>query len=452
MIRGPSYFYILFLPEFLSLIISGSFRLQLALAGEMPVVTAGSKSLPLLHGYICEHQWYCSGLAVSVIIVAAILAVVSVPYQIKKRHLPKTPSCVSPAGQHVTWTPRASCSTIESNISSVLEYWVQLKQGQGRFEKRANRAVSRGEACGTALVGLGGSREGGNMEEEERVSAKSRSRGVSKNWSDGAELSSGSPSPNKLLVAAEQSSHVGIRAGNAAKDLHEDKKDIGQARSGGFVGVSSGSGSGVIQDARGRLPTSFGEHMADDEHILYGARDLISHATPDSGKWSHSPWPLTPPASAASTTEEGHSKSIAIPSRIATGSRSMGIIGGEGSRQSDGALYRSDDGISPSSYPPTSPLLPPAPPTAHEAFDPAAVMFPGPARDGGIRVVPPHTHGSEGAGPSSVQVARSHEGPGASWTRHTRVYGGGVCLACAAAAAAGEGGFYGDSVRPEDRR
>jgi hypothetical protein len=42
---------------------------------------------------------------------------------------------------------------------------------------------------------------------------------------------------------------------------------------------------------------------------------------------------------------------------------------------------------------------------------------------------------------------------GAGWTRHTRVYGGGVCLACAAAGREhGDGGFYGATVRPEEMR
>lgn len=44
---------------------------------------------------------------------------------------------------------------------------------------------------------------------------------------------------------------------------------------------------------------------------------------------------------------------------------------------------------------------------------------------------------------------------GQGWTRHTRVYGGGVCLACLAAESSGDGGDggeYGDSVPMEDRR
>ncbi|PHH82128.1 hypothetical protein CDD82_6886 [Ophiocordyceps australis] len=38
---------------------------------------------------------------------------------------------------------------------------------------------------------------------------------------------------------------------------------------------------------------------------------------------------------------------------------------------------------------------------------------------------------------------------GAGWTRHTRVYGRGVCLACAASGGGGEG-FYGTTVTPEE--
>ncbi len=40
---------------------------------------------------------------------------------------------------------------------------------------------------------------------------------------------------------------------------------------------------------------------------------------------------------------------------------------------------------------------------------------------------------------------------GEGWTRHTRVYGGGACLACAASGGQ-EGGFYGATVTPEEMR
>lgn len=79
--------------------------------------------------------------------------------------------------------------------------------------------------------------------------------------------------------------------------------------------------------------------------------------------------------------------------------------------------------FSPSSYPPTSPLLPPAPPHA-------------------------------GANEIDVkgEIIGVLDGEGAGWTRHTRVYGGGVCLACAASGGNHGGGFYGATVRPEEMR
>lgn len=87
---------------------------------------------------------------------------------------------------------------------------------------------------------------------------------------------------------------------------------------------------------------------------------------------------------------------------------------------SDGA----DVTFSPSSYPPGSPLPPPPP-------------------------APP------AAGAQEVDVRGEVVGvldaEGAGWTRHTRVYGGGVCLACAASGG-DHGGFYGATVRPEDMR
>lgn len=88
--------------------------------------------------------------------------------------------------------------------------------------------------------------------------------------------------------------------------------------------------------------------------------------------------------------------------------------------------------FSPSSYPPTSPLLPPAPPS---------------------------TLGHEGEGKGTMreinvqgEIVSILDGDGAGWTRHTRVYGGGVCLACAASGGDHGGGFYGATVRPEEMR
>lgn len=85
---------------------------------------------------------------------------------------------------------------------------------------------------------------------------------------------------------------------------------------------------------------------------------------------------------------------------------------------------------SPSSYPPTSPLLPPPPP----GF---------PAWADGTKARNIDVQG---------EIISLLDGDGAGWSRHTRVYGGGVCLACAAAGTDHGGGFYGSTVRPEEMR
>ena len=86
--------------------------------------------------------------------------------------------------------------------------------------------------------------------------------------------------------------------------------------------------------------------------------------------------------------------------------------------------------FSASSYPPTSPLLPSAPPGILE--DEA-------------------TAGAAGDVDLKGEIISVLDKDGAGWTRHTRVYGSGVCLACAAHG--GEnGGFYGSAVSPEERR
>ncbi|KAM4057471.1 hypothetical protein HRG_010793 [Hirsutella rhossiliensis] len=90
-----------------------------------------------------------------------------------------------------------------------------------------------------------------------------------------------------------------------------------------------------------------------------------------------------------------------------------------------------DLNFSPSSYPPSSPLLPPPPPGAY---------------------------GAEGLGQArrgvdvKGEIISVLDGGGGGWTRHTRVYGGGVCLACAASGGQHGGGFYGATVAPEEMR
>ncbi|KAJ0166067.1 hypothetical protein CTA2_8870 [Colletotrichum tanaceti] len=85
-----------------------------------------------------------------------------------------------------------------------------------------------------------------------------------------------------------------------------------------------------------------------------------------------------------------------------------------------------------SSFPPTSPLLPGPPPIYGEIlYDETTnqeVLVQG-------------------------EIISILDDAGAGWKRHTRVYGGGACLACAASCDDGHhGGFYGENVLPEERR
>lgn len=85
------------------------------------------------------------------------------------------------------------------------------------------------------------------------------------------------------------------------------------------------------------------------------------------------------------------------------------------------------------SYPPTTSLLPPPPPGLQDEDEDAV------RRGRQIEV--------------KGEIISALDGVGAGWTRHTRVYGGGVCLACAATGGShgnGGGGFYGANVSPEE--
>ncbi|KAK4140167.1 uncharacterized protein C8A04DRAFT_32293 [Dichotomopilus funicola] len=113
--------------------------------------------------------------------------------------------------------------------------------------------------------------------------------------------------------------------------------------------------------------------------------------------------------------------------------------------------------FSPSSYPQASPLLPPPPPGQFEPPMPRTTSS-GPS-------APPKYQFVGGPGGPGVLLSQHEidlqgevisvvDDAGHGWKRHTRVYGGGVCLACVAAQRRGEGrgGFYGDKVPLEDRR
>lgn len=80
--------------------------------------------------------------------------------------------------------------------------------------------------------------------------------------------------------------------------------------------------------------------------------------------------------------------------------------------------------FAPSSFPSSNPILPIAP---HAALD-------------------------DGEMDAAGEVLSVMDDSGAGWKRHTRVYGGGVCLACMASGGGHHGGFYGENVPLDQRR
>ncbi|KAH8896489.1 hypothetical protein GQ53DRAFT_743634 [Thozetella sp. PMI_491] len=113
------------------------------------------------------------------------------------------------------------------------------------------------------------------------------------------------------------------------------------------------------------------------------------------------------------------------------------------SSQGSSLALTSADTFSPASYPPTSPLLPPPPPGHEFGYDPLEYAFDDPNA--------PPVVGASGEIDLQGEIISVMDGSGRGWKRHTRVYGGGVCLACVASGGQ-HGGFYGDKVPPEQRR
>lgn len=132
--------------------------------------------------------------------------------------------------------------------------------------------------------------------------------------------------------------------------------------------------------------------------------------------------PLSPPLPTSPTFTKSQPVDIPAPLQQRRFDSSVSAETEDGSSESapHGGLYSSN------SFPTINPYLPPAPPD-HEGY---------PLPEKSVEV--------------QGEVISVTDGYGTGWTRHTRVYGGGVCLACAASG--GEGGFYGATAfRPDDR-
>ncbi|ROV88970.1 hypothetical protein VMCG_10132 [Cytospora schulzeri] len=500
----------------------------------MPVLTsAGSNSeVSHLSGHLHGDRSSVSRFDPSFGAIATILAVAllfrrfALPWLSRRRR------------QHdIRGSPRteASGSKVPPNIQPLPEsFWVRPGQGPDHFAEQASWNISRGEASGTAPVGLGGSVEGsspGSMEEEERTTpTRDWSRGVSTFLSPGAtQESSGLSYPGQVFPAdapgGEESHDVRI----SSSSLSSSPLEYAGSASGGSVEkgkdnmdddyswVHSGPGS-VVSASRSSTPF-FGQ-PDDITDGASGSVPIIGGGPSRRRRFelNFAKPPLPPTRPGENPVYLAHRSSFETRRPPDTYAQSvpagLGIVGAGITRQVDGrgpepdynaaatcprsatsgptsidspsissytkgystqsiaapgihmpqevdaqaigtrtrAQLSPDHAITPSSYPSTSPLLPPPPPTTDYQFDLAEIMFPGAgAVDGGIRVIPGpiHNHSVGELVDVKGEVVGVFDDSAEGWKRHTRVYGGGVCLACAAA---GGGGFYGARARPEDKR
>ncbi|PTB68494.1 hypothetical protein BBK36DRAFT_1113241 [Trichoderma citrinoviride] len=155
---------------------------------------------------------------------------------------------------------------------------------------------------------------------------------------------------------------------------------------------------------------------------------LDNEPSPSSQSFIHQPNPDYMSSTSTTAFQTGSPDAASIPRRRSY-TRTLPISApGAHSPQAQSPKAESVDPIFlPSSYPPSSGLLPPAPPSGLDLD----------LDDHGHRNV--DVHG---------EILSVLDRDGAGWTRHTRVYGGGTCLACAA----NGGGFYGATVTPEEMR
>lgn len=181
----------------------------------------------------------------------------------------------------------------------------------------------------------------------------------------------------------------------------------------------------ALEDRRPRYAVSIPARL-DASFIHQPNPDYMSSSSSISAESHQEP---NPRSSAATPRRRSYTKSVPIGITMPSGSSSSS------SHQShDGAWgMSSTDTFSSASYPPSSPQLPPPPPGSYDV------------------VIYDYDDRRQEEIDLQGEIISVMDDAGHGWKRHTRVYGGGVCLACVAAGER-QGGFYGDKVPLSERR
>ncbi|KAJ9160645.1 hypothetical protein NKR19_g3108 [Coniochaeta hoffmannii] len=183
------------------------------------------------------------------------------------------------------------------------------------------------------------------------------------------------------------------------------------------------TGAFTFQDRRPSYAVSIPAEL-DADFIHQPNPDYMSSST--SAEYHHEPSQRN---SSTSPRRRSYTKAVPVGTPMPSGSSSSS------SHQSQDAAWgvSSSDTFSPASYPPSSSQLPPPPPGSYD------------------EVIYDYDGHQQGEIDLQGEIISVMDDAGHGWKRHTRVYGGGVCLACIAAGER-QGGFYGDKVPLSERR
>ena len=255
---------------------------------------------------------------------------------------------------------------------------------------------------------------------QQRLWLSEKSRGVSNNY---AIMSSNHP-PDRSQLTAEKSAYITHDAvGEGRSGPLPNSHD--KAERGGSPFTLGGGGSGPEgSTSRSPPPPPLTPPTLATGNFTFEARRLSGSVSAtgdlDVGFFDQPNPDYFSSSDSSSTALDTKQTTPVTPRRK---SYTKILPGGSPRLVTDVELDHHARSFSPSSFPSSSPILPLAP---HASFQPKEVNVQG-------------------------EIISLTDESGTGWKRHTRVYGGGVCLACVANGGH-HGGFYGENVRPEDRR
>ncbi|KAI1283977.1 hypothetical protein F5Y07DRAFT_95867 [Xylaria sp. FL0933] len=191
-----------------------------------------------------------------------------------------------------------------------------------------------------------------------------------------------------------------------------------------------------------------------------GSLDGKTGDKPNAKAGTPSPMPLTPPipSSTVFPFEDRRLSVAASTHNDFDPTLTYGLNSDFSSPESAGTTFRGARASSPMSsrrsYTTVLPINPlqPSSSTEPELRDTSSTFAPSSFPSSNpILPLAPHAALHSGEVDVTGEIISAADNSGADWKRHTRVYGGGVCLACLASGGH-DGGFYGENVPLDQRR